>query len=243
MDDTNAFERLLAEEVQVEAGPSRPTDVAAVTRAAVTKSHRWRFTSMFGATKVLAGTAVVALFGGILMVAALEPGSADPAPAAAEATLEAPRGEPLEFEGRWRYGSGLEGGGVEVLEDGWWESTDFGWGLSIAEPGDPRLDGELTLRASSIQKGGLEIWNGAFRIENEDGAWQQRPMIQSVKLSGEAQPMTWTAVFDGENGYEGLTAVLGITRRAAGWDVEGVVIDGALPPAPTVLTREWPDEQ
>jgi hypothetical protein len=241
MDDMNAFERLVADEVQAEAGPSRPTDVAAVIRSAVAKSPKWRFRSMFSATKMLAATAVVALFGGLLVVGQLTQSVPNQAPAADAGAVM--RGEPVEFQGRWSYGGELQGGAINVLDDGWWEHSDRGWGLHITEPGDPRLDGELTLRASAIQKAGTEIWNGAFRIENEAGTWQQRPMIQSVKLSGEPEPMTWTAVFDGEDGYEGLTAVIGITRRAGGWDVEGVVIDGALPPTPTVLTREWPEEQ
>lgn len=197
---------------------------------------------MFSATKMLAATAVVALFGGVLAVGQLTPSTADQAPAAEAPLAAAPRGEPVEFQGRWSYGGGLQGGAIDLHDDGWLEQHDQGWALGITEPGDPRLDGRLTLRASAIQKAGTEIWNGAFRIENETGSWQQRPMIQSVKLSGEPEPMTWTAVFDGEGGYEGLTAVMGITRRSAGWDVEGVVIDGALPPAPTVLTREWPEE-
>ncbi len=242
MDDMNAFEDLVVDEIQAEAGPSRPTDVAAVIRAAVTESPKWRFRSMFSATKMLAAAAAVALFGGVLAVGQLTPTVTDQAPAA-EAVLAAPRGEPVEFEARWSYGAGLQGGAIELLDDGWWEHFDRGWGLGIREPGDPRLDGQLTLRASALQRAGLEIWNGAFRIENEAGVWQQRPMIQSVKLSGELEPMTWTAVFDGEGGYAGMTAVMGITRRAGGWDVEGVVIDGALPPAPAVLTREWPEEQ
>lgn len=242
MDDSSAFERLLADEVQAEAGPSRPIDVAAVIRSAAAQSPRWRFRSMFRATKVLAATAVVALFGGVLAVGQLTP-TFDQSPAAETPLAAAPRGEPVEFEGRWSYGPGLQGGELEVLEDGWYASTEYGWMPGIVEPGDPRLAGELTLRANAIQKGALEIWNGAFRIENETGAWQQRPMIQSVQLSGETDPLIWTAVFDGEGGYEGLTAVMGITRQGGGWDVRGVIVEGTLPPAPSILTREQPEEQ
>ena len=35
-----------------------------------------------------------------------------------------------------------------------------------------------------------------------------------------------------------LTAVIGITRAGGGWDVEGLIVDGPLPPAPASLTRE-----
>lgn len=235
MDEMRDFERLVAEETLAEAGPSRPTDVAAVIRSVAAKSPRWRFASMFSATKMLAATAVVALFGGFLLAASLAPDGAVVAPAAESAGS---RADPVQFEGRWAYGGALPGGDYEFDDDGWYTGSDLGWDLGVVDPGDPRLDGDLTLHASSLQKGAIEIWHGAFRIENEDGAWQQQPMVQSVKLEGESEPMTWTAVFDGEGDYAGLTAVIGITRAGGGWDVEGLIVDGPLPPAPASLTRE-----
>ncbi len=238
MTDQDAFERLVAEETIAEAGPARPTDVAAVVRSVATESPRWRFRSMFSATKMLAGAAVIALFGAMVAAGVLTEQAQAPAPAA-DAAEVAPRSEPVEFQGRWVYGSGLPGGGYDFSrDDGWYDSRDLGWAPRIVEAGDSRLDGELTQRASSLQKGGLEIWNGAFRIENDGGAWQQRPMIQSVKLQEASEPMAWTAVFDGEGGYAGLTAIVGITRSGGGWDVEGVIIDAPLPEPPTILTRE-----
>lgn len=233
MDDMNAFEHLVTDEVQAEAGPSRPIDVAAVTRAAATKYPKWRFRSMFSATKMLAATAVVALFGGVLAVGQLTPTTSDQAPAA-----EAALAEPVEFQARWVYGTSeeLPGYGFEPLGDGWASTMNTGWRPGISNPGDPRLDGSIRLVGSNASHGSLKIWNGAFRIENEDGAWQQRPLIQSVQLSGAFEPMSWTAVFDGEGDYAGLAAVTGITRRAGGWDVEGVIVDAAvLPEPPTTL--------
>lgn len=154
------------------------------------------------------------------------------------AETPAERADPVQFEGRWGFGVELPGGEYAFADDGWFEATDLSWAPSVIIPGDPRLDGQLTLRASTIQKDDVEIWTGAFRLENDQGAWQQRPMVQSVKLADERDPMTWTAVFDGEGGYDGLTAVMGITRYGGGWDVEGLIIDGSLPPTPTAVTRE-----
>jgi hypothetical protein len=234
MDEMNDFERLVAEETLAEAGPSRPTDVAAVVRSVATKSPTWRFWSMFSATKTLAATAIVALFGGFLLMAPLAPdGAVTPASETAGT-----RAEPVEFKARWSYGEDLPGGSYDFPGDSWYHARDLGWAPSVVEPGDPRLDGALTLRASSLQKAGLEVWHGAFRIENEDGAWQQRPIIQSVKLADDRDPLAWTAVFDGEGGYDDLTAIMGITRYGGGWDIEGVILDGPLPPEPTILTRE-----
>lgn len=192
---------------------------------------------MVGATKVLGATALVALVVGLLVVVTpLGPESDVSAPGPA---VEAPRAEPVEFEGRWTYGPALSGGDYDFSRgDGWYDGTDLGWSPGVVDAGDPRLDGEIALRASSLRKDGLEIWHGAFRIENDGGAWQQRPTIQSVKLRDAREPMAWTAVFDGEGGYAGLTAIIGITRVGGGWDVEGVIIDAPLPPPPTILTRE-----
>jgi hypothetical protein len=236
MDDMNAFERLVGEETRAEAGPARPTDVAAVVRSVATKSPKWRFWSMFTATKTLAATAIVVLFGGLLLVGPLRPIQDMAVVPAAESPGE--RGDPVQFEARWAYGDQMPGGDYVFSDDGWYEGIDLSWAPVVIDPGDPRLDGQLMLQASTIQKDDIEIWNGAFRLENGDGAWQQRPMVQSVKLADDRDPMTWTAVFDGEGAYDGLTAVVGITRYGGGWDLEGVIIDGSLPPTPSILTRE-----
>jgi hypothetical protein len=227
MDDMNAFERLVAEETRAEAGPSRPTDVAAVMQTVAAKSPQWRFHRMSGAFKMLAAAATMAIVGALLVGGPFLPGAQD----RAVTSITTPSGEPVTFEGRWSYG----GGGSEISEpeeSGWLAERDGRWWPAIIEAGDPRLDGTLSLVANGNSYLGLEIWNGYFRIENEHGAWQQRPMIQSVKRDVSSEPMTWTAVFDGEGDYADLVAIMGITRRGGGWDVEGVILDAVLPPTP-----------
>jgi hypothetical protein len=231
----NDFERLVAEETRAEAGPSRPTDVAAVVRSVATKSPKWRFSSMFGATKTLGAAATVALLGGLLVVSPLTQ-EADTELGAAGSGVWT---DPVEFKARWAFGGALPGGDYDVDRgDGWYTSVNLGWDPGIVTAGDERLEGDLIIRGNSLQRGGLEIWNGAFRIENDAGAWQQRPTIQSLKLDEADEPLPWTAVFDGEGDYAGLTAIAGITRHSGGWDVEGVIVDATLPEPPTLLTRE-----
>ena len=68
MDDMNAFDRQLASVVLQRVGPSRPVDDAAIfTAITATQSPKWRFQSMFSATKFVVAGAIVALFGGFLL--------------------------------------------------------------------------------------------------------------------------------------------------------------------------------
>ena len=56
MNDLARLERLIADVAAEAAGPSRPVDVAAITRAASTQSPQWRVQPMFSASKfVVAG--------------------------------------------------------------------------------------------------------------------------------------------------------------------------------------------
>ena len=73
MDDMNTFERQVARDALRDAGPSLPVDAAAVFARAVTApSPKWRFQSMFSATKFVVAGAIVALFGGFLLAGVLD---------------------------------------------------------------------------------------------------------------------------------------------------------------------------
>ena len=82
------------------------------------------------------------------------------------------------------------------------------------------------------------MWYGAFRIENDEGAWQQRPSVGLTHVDGTSA--SEVGVFDGEGAYEGLTAVLAIqTDPIAGtWDLHGYILDGGLPPVPEPVASE-----
>jgi len=68
MDDMNAFERQVAGRIEHLVGPVRPVDDLSVYDAIIaTRSPKWRFQSMFSATKFVVAGAIVALFGGFLL--------------------------------------------------------------------------------------------------------------------------------------------------------------------------------
>ena len=61
------FERLIADVATEAAGPSRPVNATEIMRAATTTTPRWRFQSMFSATKFVVAGVIVALFGGLML--------------------------------------------------------------------------------------------------------------------------------------------------------------------------------
>jgi DNA-binding beta-propeller fold protein YncE len=93
MDDMQAFERRVADEMLRRAGPSLPVDNLAITNAvSATQSPKWRFQSMFSATKFVVAGVIVALFGGFLLTGVLTQPSDESVPAvgaSASAPLEA----------------------------------------------------------------------------------------------------------------------------------------------------------
>ena len=70
MDEMTDLDNQVAREVLREAGPSEPVDGAAIFAAiTATQSPKWRFQSVFSATKFVVAGVIVALFGGFLLVA------------------------------------------------------------------------------------------------------------------------------------------------------------------------------
>ena len=96
MDDMNAFERQVAGEFVRRAGPVRPVNAAAIyTAITTTQSPKWRFQSMFSATKFVVAGAIVALFGGVLLAGLLTPATERSPGSTYEATLDALVTEPV----------------------------------------------------------------------------------------------------------------------------------------------------
>lgn len=103
----------------------------------------------------------------------------------------------------------------------------------LVEASDPRLRGTLSLAVNSNDyraTGGPRVASGILRIENEDGAWQQLPMV-SLTFPGE-DTRNEPVVPVGEREYEGLIAVLRIGWDPDPWDLHGYILEGELPPAP-----------
>ena len=83
MDEMTTFERQVADEMQRRAGPDPAVDDAAIFGAiTATQSPKWRFQTMFSATKFVVAGAIVALFGGFLLAGVLTQPSDESVPAA-----------------------------------------------------------------------------------------------------------------------------------------------------------------
>ena len=77
-----------------------------------------------------------------------------------------------------------------------------------------------------------DVWVGGFRIENPDGAWQMRPIVNFTLPDGTRT--VWTGIFDGEGDYDGLTAIAEVTEGRSRYALRGIVIDGEDAAAPRV---------
>jgi hypothetical protein len=149
---------------------------------------------------------------------------------------------PAAFTGRITCGPEVRAGTRETvtLPDGQTTVSQYrgaAWRQS-ATMTDPRLEGThyQSWESDTYLPAGADTqpavsW-GTQRIENEDGAWQGSWVEFSADGSGAS---LWTAVLDGEGGYEGLTAIWEATMLAdgtCGADVEGMVFAGTVHTAP-----------
>ena len=91
MDEMNTFERQLADESRRIAGNPRPVDVQAVFRATTAPAPRWSLPPLLGGTTVAMAGAIVALIGGLVIMALLLQPQSTLAPAATTSTPEATR--------------------------------------------------------------------------------------------------------------------------------------------------------
>jgi hypothetical protein len=150
---------------------------------------------------------------------------------------------PVEVTGTSESRSGcretrLEGelGDTGALRFLWACSTEDGMPWSMS---DPRLEGTVE-RINEESRTALEdgtdlyIAQSAFSIENDGGAWRERP--RQWLLSDFDWLPDEVIVLDGDGEYEGLVAVLRATSGAGGYplsDFHGYIIDERLyPPAP-----------
>ncbi len=203
--------------------------VAAVVRSVATKSPMWRFWSMFTATKTLAATAIIALFGGFLLIGPLQSDQATTVVPGAEVEAVTP----VEFEARWMAAGAAERGTVESHEDGLVTYRDARSELWVDETTDPRLDGTINLVHNTAVYSGVRLSTGYFPIENDDGAWQERP-TSVIRLTGEMTVRPATAIFDGEGAYEGLIAAAEVAYVDPHYDVQGAIFEATVPPAPEI---------
>jgi len=167
MDDMNAFDRQIANEVLWAAGPSEPVDDLAILDAvtAASQSHRCGFT-MLSALKFIAAGVIVALFGGFLISSVLTTQQGDEmAPAA---VTESPSPTTTEELLSGMVTEEVEPGVFRVVNDGVRDLSYplGGWGYSGFMV-DVTPDGSVWL---SVDEGD----HGLFRLGEEpvfEGPW------------------------------------------------------------------------
>ena len=111
----------------------------------------------------------------------------------------------------------------------------------VREMSDPRLDGEMMLatRSEWLDDYGRTLWHASFRIETEEGAWQEPPRMTLERRDGTGT--TNTSALVGEGAYEGLTALVEMTYQPPGvFEMRGVITEDPVPPLP-VWTEDHPE--
>jgi hypothetical protein len=193
-----------------------------------------RTTSMLSPVKAITAGAIIFALGGAFLVAQpFQQQSSVPA-------AEVEPAEAVEFTVYFPWGPVLEDATEVERPDGSTEGVGFLARSVAARPSDPRFDGDLLYGCSYIDYAAnspdqSSVGNCVYRIENDEGAWLMRPNM-SLEFPGDpgfGPYGVFTAVFDGEGAYEGLTAVVEITEVAwQGNTLHGLIINTDLPQDP-----------
>jgi len=233
MGDMNAFERQVAGEVLMASALPRAVDAAAVFAAVTTQSPRWRFQSMFSATKFVVAGVIVALFGGFLLAGVLTQQSEETAPivgATSSATADEAGSGAVTVSGSRRL-LGDHGPGAEPIVGGMAKGRSEGHSDLLMD--DPRLTGEFWHGRNWHVFEGAVVDTGTVSLETEDGGWAGTS-IGCADCSAARKRLEY-AQLTGEGAYEGLSAILYFAEleRGAKWHpVHGVIFSGDLPPFP-----------
>jgi hypothetical protein len=197
---------------------------------------------MFSALKLGVATALVAMFGGLLAISVVGPQEGQaPGAAASEApspTVEATLEPAAAVTGRILPGTNTWPGAratQETLPE--LTVTDYAWTLTVMTS-DPRLNGTMKTNQTyhQVLDGNLDsgsLRSGIGHIANDDGSW-------AIEFTGFSKPgessytsPNFTLHLTGEDGYEGLSAMLFLVPvPGSHWDVDGVIIPGAMPEPP-----------
>jgi hypothetical protein len=246
MDDMNAFEQRVAAEVIRVMGPPKPVDDAAIYHAiTATQSPKWRFPSMSSAVKFVAASAVVALFGGVLLTSQLT--TQDPAePSVGVSASHSPSPSTSLDPMGTAWATGTVGGGTWVepsevtFEDGVIRSRAYRWQNGRITMSDPRLSGTIQDTYNWDVHTGAEgntsaftVGAGTYRIENEAGSWEGSHIFLSEGGSG-MPSVSDTGILVGSGAYEGLSAFLVFDYpKPFVATVVGAIFPGQMPPVAT----------
>jgi hypothetical protein len=204
---------------------------------------------MFSALKFGVATAVVALVGGMLVISALPAEEASQAPAAVtesaspEIAIEdlppyaAITGKMYAVADTHPPSKDPDFAGPGAL----WR--DWAWELRM-EANDPRLDGVfLTNQNYMVFEDEADRYAslaGSLRstigtLENEGGSWTQHGYGFSEPGTSGYSQNNYVLLFTGEDGYEGLTAMLFMVPAGSYWQLDGVIAPGPFPEPPESL--------
>ena len=182
---------------------------------------------MFSPVKAITAGALVFALGGVLLIA--QPFDQQGASVPGAATDEE-RAAPVEVTGTAVEGA-CPGGGTSTM-DGPVQKTR-GWTCANEmSMSDPRLEGTFS-RAWNLDRyvdgTGPSFGYATGRLETDGGSWLQRPRLTAWRGGGDAELL----VFDGEDAYEGLLAVLYLVGGEDGVEVDlhGYIVEHEYPPS------------
>lgn len=204
--------------------------------------------SMFSALKLGIATAVIALVGGVLAISALPDPQAAPVPAAATESASPEMAiEDLPpyaaVTGKMWPGSSTYG---PVRDDDYAGSgalwRDWAWELRM-EVDDPRLNGLFLTNqdyllfddSEEYANFGGSLRTTIGRLENEGGSWTEAGYGFSKPGWSSYSSNNYVLFFTGEDGYEGLTAMLFMVPAGSYWQLDGVIAPGPFPEPPASL--------
>ncbi len=124
--------------------------------------------------------------------------------------------------------------GFEKLTEGsreWVDGALRGEGLMYAttwEASDPRLSGAVALTANrdEYDQEEMAVIAASAAVENDDGRWAG----SGTYLEGEELGETWTLVMQGQDAYEGLTAL--VVMGPGGRSFAAAIFPGEMPKLP-----------
>ena len=127
-----------------------------------------------------------------------------------------------------------ESTGFEKQTDGsraWLDGALRGEGLMYTttwEATDPRLSGAVTVVANrdEYERAEMAATSVSAAVENDGGRWAG----SGTYLEGEELGETWPLILQGEDGYEGLTAL--VVMGPGGRSVAAAVFPGDMPAIP-----------